>query len=85
LYIRVNNFFFSTLLSSIINHHLSSIVFGLTGNPVQNDPRFSNLEAMMRIYIGIHNRLTDVSVNTTYHAAKITPVVINNWDFCYLF
>lgn len=51
-----------------------SSIFSLTGLPIKNDSRYSSLEAMMRLYIGVDNRLTDINVNTTFYASNITTV-----------
>ena len=46
----------------------------MIGSPIRNDSRYSSLEAMMRLYIGVDNRLTDINANTTFYALNITTV-----------
>lgn len=36
--------------------------------------KYSSVERMMRIYVGVHDRLTDISSDRVYSAEKITIV-----------
>jgi hypothetical protein len=57
---------------------LSAKIFSLVGNPIPEDKRYSSLKAMMRLYIGVDNRLTDINLNTTFYASNLVMVRILN-------
>lgn len=46
-------------------------IFLLVGLPISNIEKYSSLVKMMRIYVGVHNRTSDINVNTTYYAKRI--------------
>jgi hypothetical protein len=51
-------------------------VYGLVGSPVRNVEKFSKVERMLRLYIGVHDRLNDISTNKIYGVEKITIVIL---------
>lgn len=53
-------------------------MYSLIGRPQANDPRYSSLERMTRIYIGIHDRQRDINDQTTYYATDIISVFYLN-------
>jgi hypothetical protein len=46
-------------------------IFDEIGQPIANNPNYANLAAMMRLYIGIHDRSKDINNDTTYYVDKI--------------
>jgi len=49
-------------------------IYRLVGSPVPNSSLYGSVEAMMRIYIGISKRSTDINEKNTYFAIKILSV-----------
>jgi hypothetical protein len=49
-------------------------IYRLVGSPVPNSSLYGSVEAMMRIYIGINKRSTDINEKNTYFAIKILSV-----------
>ena len=43
---------------------------------MRNSTQYSSVEAMMRIYVGINDHLTDINVNTTFYASDIRIVLL---------
>ena len=50
-------------------------MFGLVGRPVLNSDLYGSLARMMRVYVGITKRSTDINQNNTYRVAKIFSVI----------
>ena len=50
-------------------------MYGLVGSPVRNIEKFSKVERMIRLYVGVHDRLNDISSNKVYGVDKI--VIVN--------
>lgn len=46
-------------------------IFKLVGSPVQGSNMYGTVESMMRIFVGINKRSTDINQNNTYYAIKI--------------
>lgn len=46
-------------------------IFNEIGKPIANNPEYTNLASMMRLYIGIHDRSKDINNETTFYADKI--------------
>jgi hypothetical protein len=46
----------------------------LIGKPRNEDPRFSSLERMLRIYVGIHDRQKDIDERHTFYAVGVYSV-----------
>ena len=53
--------------------HKSSI-YSLVGSPVRNSARYNTVEKMMRIYVGIHDRESDVRKDKVYGVESIKVV-----------
>ena len=49
-------------------------MFGLVGRPVLNSDLYGSLAKMMRVYVGVTKRSTDISQKNTYRVAKILSV-----------
>jgi hypothetical protein len=54
--------------------HLSAPIFEIIGTPIQTHPNYANFEKMMRVYVGVHNRDTDIKALNTYYVSKIIRV-----------
>ena len=50
-------------------------MYGLIGSPVENSDQYGNLARMMRVYVGVTKRSTDITQNNTYRVAKIFSVI----------
>ena len=53
---------------------LKSTIFSLVGSPVANSTKYATIEKMMRVYIGVHRRSSDISPENTFYAEKILSV-----------
>lgn len=51
---------------------LERSIFSLVGNPIPNSNLYNSIESMMRVYVGVTNRTSDISPVNTYRVAKIT-------------
>ncbi len=49
-------------------------MFGLVGRPVLNSDLYGSLAKMMRVYVGVTKRSTDINHDNTYRVAKILSV-----------
>ena len=49
-------------------------MYDLIGKPDPNNPKFSSLTKMIRVFVGVHDRSTDINAKTTYYAAEIIHV-----------
>jgi hypothetical protein len=59
---------------------ISKIVYDLIGRPDPNNPKFANLNKMIRVFVGIHDRQVDINAKTTYFVDEIINV-----DFMFSF
>jgi len=46
-------------------------IFEIIGNPIPSHPNYANFERMMRVYVGVHNRDTDINALNTYYVTRI--------------
>lgn len=60
-------------------------MFGLVGGPIRSVEKYSSVERMMRIYVGVHDRLIDISSNRVYNVEKIVIVRIRHLFFSFFF
>lgn len=51
-------------------------VYALVGAADPNNPQYSSVTSMTRVYIGVNTRSTDISEKTTYRAARIVSVIL---------
>jgi hypothetical protein len=51
-------------------------VFDLVGSPIRNLAKYSSLERMLRIYVGLHDRVGDLRADKIYGVERI-KIVIN--------
>ena len=49
-------------------------IYSLVGSPVRNSEKYDTVEKMMRIYVGIHDRVDDLSQNKIYGVETIKVV-----------
>lgn len=49
----------------------ASSVYALVGSPVANSENYKSVQSMIRIYIGVSKRSTDVNAKTTFQASRI--------------
>jgi hypothetical protein len=56
--------------------YFRSSIFSLVGNPVPNSNQYGSLAQMMRVYVGITTRSTDIDANNTYRVSKVLSVSI---------
>lgn len=49
-------------------------IYSLVGNPIPNSNLYNSIESMMRVYVGVTNRSSDITAMNTYRVAKITSV-----------
>jgi hypothetical protein len=59
-------------------------MFGLVGRPVLNSDLYGSLARMMRVYVGITKRSTDINHNNTYRVSKIVSVMQFFFIQCFL-
>lgn len=38
---------------------LRSSIFSLVGNPIRSSEKYNTVEKMVKVYVGIHDRITD--------------------------
>ena len=50
-------------------------MYGLVGKPILNSDLYGDLARMMRVYVGVTKRSTDINQNNTYRVAKILSVI----------
>ena len=53
---------------------LRNSMYGLIGKPVVDSDLYGSLAKMMRVFVGITKRSTDINQNNTYRVAKILSV-----------
>jgi hypothetical protein len=63
-------------LNALKNLKSRSSIFSLVGNPVRNSNQYGSLAQMMRVYVGVTTRSTDIDANHTYRVAKVLSVCI---------
>lgn len=49
-------------------------VYSLVGSSVPNNLQYDSVTSMVRLYIGVSTRSTDINEKTTYKAVKISSV-----------
>lgn len=61
-------YFFECMLRS------RSSIYTLVGSPVRNSDKYDTVEKMMRIYVGIHDRVEDLRSDKIYGVETIKVV-----------
>jgi hypothetical protein len=51
-------------------------VFNLVGYPIQNIEKYKSLEKMIKIYVGVHDRLSDIKPYKVYNVESIIIVCV---------
>jgi len=51
-------------------------IYRLVGPPVPNSSLYGTVEQMMRVFVGVNKRSSDIHTNNTYYAIKILSVII---------
>ena len=55
--------------------NFSQNIYNLVGNPIKGSPMYGSLAQMMRVYVGITTRSTDINYRDTYRVLKIKSVI----------
>ena len=55
-------------------HCVDDDIYGSIGYPVTGSPNYASLANMMRVYVGISKRSTDINVDNTYRVEQIIKV-----------
>ncbi len=58
-------------------------MYALVGKPIANSNLFKNVDSMIRVYVGVSTRSTDINPSNTYRIIQILSVkiIMSSYEF----